>query len=203
MEEWRDIKGYEGLYMVSNLGRVKSLVGSYGRTRIKILDQKPDAHGYKRVALYKNGNKEYFKVHRLVAGAFIPNPNNLPCVNHKIDDYEHRSDNRVENLEWCTYEYNNNYGSRNEKLSKAMKGRPFTEEHRNALKGKRDSITLSKNPKARRVRCITTGKEFDCIKEAAEFYSIGRRSISSCCRGKIKTSGKLNDGTKLKWEYIN
>ena len=203
MEEWRDVEGYEGLYMVSNLGRVKSLVGSYGRTRIKILDQKPDAHGYKRVALYKNGNKEYFKVHRLVAGAFIPNPNNLPCVNHKIDDYEHRSDNRVENLEWCTYEYNNNYGSRNEKLSKAMKGRPFTEGHRNALRGKRDSITLSKNPKARRVRCITTGKEFDCIKEAAGFYGIERRGISSCCRGKIKTSGKLNDGTKLKWEYIN
>ena len=84
-----------------------------------------------------------------------------------------------------------------------MKGRRCTEEHRNALKGKRDSITLSKNPKARRVRCITTGKEFDCIKEAAEFYGIERRSISSCCRGKIKTSGKLNDGTKLKWEYIN
>ena len=97
----------------------------------------------------------------------------------------------------------NDEGIINEKLSKAMKGRPFTEEHRNALRGKRDSITLNKNPKARRVRCITTGKEFDCIKEAAEFYGIERRGISSCCRGKIKTSGKLNDGTKLKWEYIN
>ena len=203
MEEWRDIKDYEGIYQVSNLGRVKSLVGSYGRIRTKILDQKPDAHGYKRVALYKNGNREEFKVHRLVAEAFIPNPNNLPCVNHKIDDFEHRSDNRVENLEWCTYEYNNNYGSRNEKLSRAMKGRPFTEEHKNNLKGRRDSITLSKNPRARRVRCITTGKEFDCIKEAAEFYGIERRSISSCCRGKIKSCGKLKDGTKLVWEYLN
>ena len=83
-----------------------------------------------------------------------------------------------------------------------MKGRCFTEEHREKLKGKRDNITLSKNPRARRVRCITTGKEFDCIKEAAEFYGIERRHISSCCRGKIKSCGKLKNGTKLVWEYI-
>ena len=178
MEEWRDIKGYEGLYQVSNLGRIKSI--NYNNTKSeKIRTLSKDKDGYLILELSKNGRVKNFRVHRLVAEAFIPNPNNLPEVNHKIDDYEHRSDNRVENLEWCTREYNCNYGTIKEKQSK---------NHAN--------VSGSKNPRARKVRCVTTGKIFNCIKEAAEFYGIDRRSISSCCKGRYKTAGKM------RWEYM-
>lgn len=75
-------------------------------------------HGYLRVGLCRNGKQKLFSVHRLVAEAFIPNPNNLPCVNHKD---ENPLNNNVENLEWCTCEYNNNYGTRKERAIKNKK----------------------------------------------------------------------------------
>ena len=123
MEEWRDVVGYEGLYQVSNLGRIKSL--NYNHTgKEGILKLIYGKDGYVKISLCKKGEKpETFLVHRLVAIAFIPNPNNLPEVNHIIDDFEHRSDNRVENLEWCTRDYNCNYGSRNKKVSENKKGK--------------------------------------------------------------------------------
>ena len=104
MEEiWKDIKGYEGLYQVSNLGRVKSL--KFGKERILKPGRKKI--GYLIVLLYdNNGICKWFRIHRLVAEAFIPNPNNLPEVNHKDED---KSNNRVSNLEWCTRQYNNEY----------------------------------------------------------------------------------------------
>ena len=121
-EEWRDIKGYEGLYQVSNYGRVRSVarivtwknnqIKSY-KSRIMKIRQK---NGYCTVSLYKNFNSKDIRVHRLVGEAFIPNPDNLPFINH-ID--ENKQNNRVENLEWCTRQYNNNYGSRNHKISVA------------------------------------------------------------------------------------
>lgn len=104
MEEiWKDIEGYEGLYQVSNMGRVRSL------TRNIILKNQIARSGYKRIQLYKN-NKGYkhFQIHRLVANAFIPNPDNLPQVNHKD---ENKANNRVDNLEWCDSKYNINYGT--------------------------------------------------------------------------------------------
>ena len=97
IEEFRDIPGYEGLYEVSNLGRV--------RRNGKIL--KPyDNDGYLRVDLFKNGIVRKFLIHRLVAQAFIPNPKNLPQINHKDED---KTNNTVENLEWCDNKYNINY----------------------------------------------------------------------------------------------
>lgn len=124
MEEvWRPVVGYEGQYEVSNLGRVRSLdriVKSRVRSGQKIKGRmltKRCHKGYFRVALSENNSTSNFFVHRLVAAAFIPNPENLPCVNHKN---ENKLDNRVENLEWCTYEYNNNYGMRTEKTWKKI-----------------------------------------------------------------------------------
>lgn len=108
-EEWRDIVGYEGLYQVSNLGRIKSL-GNDKTKKEKILKPQLYKNGYYRIWLYKNGNKKRYLVHRLVALAFIPNSNNLPCVNHKDED---KSNNSVENLEWCSVSYNINFGNRN------------------------------------------------------------------------------------------
>lgn len=103
-EIWKDIKGYEGKYMVSNLGRVKALYAHHE----KILKQYPDEDGYLQLALSKHSKQKWFRVHRLVATTFIPNELDLPWVNHKDED---KSNNRVDNLEWCTPRYNNTYGT--------------------------------------------------------------------------------------------
>lgn len=122
MEEiWKDIKGYEGLYQVSNLGRVKSLkrivfskLGKQQTIYERILKNKVHKNGYLEVNLNSNGIPKTTKVHRLVAEAFIPNNNNYKEINHKD---ENKSNNIVENLEWCSSLYNANYGNRNKKMS--------------------------------------------------------------------------------------
>ena len=119
MEEWKSIPGYEGLYEVSSYGRVKSLEKSYVKKN-GIMDHKPEiilspknnGTGYFIVCLYKNKTHKYYLIHRLVALTFLPNPNNLPCVNHKDED---KTNNRVDNLEWCDQKYNVNYGMSQEK----------------------------------------------------------------------------------------
>ena len=105
-EEWRPVVGYEGLYEVSSLGQVKAVrrQGTDGR----ILAHRIDRKGYKVFSLCKNSRYATASAHRLVATAFIENPNNYPCVNHKD---ENKLNNHVSNLEWCTYQYNNNYGT--------------------------------------------------------------------------------------------
>ena len=113
MEEiWKDIEGYEGLYQVSSEGRVLNV------KRNKTLKPMENKDGYYYVNLSINGKYKSKQVHRLVALAFIPNPNNLPCVNHKS---EAKTENTVENLEWCTVQYNNTYGTRVEKTIKPVK----------------------------------------------------------------------------------
>ena len=109
-EIWKDIKGYEGLYEVSNLGNVKNIKGL-------ILKNYSDKNGYLRVYLYNNFKRKTCMVHRLVAEAFLDNPNNYPQVNHKNED---KSCNTVDNLEWCNVKYNCNYGKRNEKIKKKV-----------------------------------------------------------------------------------
>ena len=111
-EYWKPVVGYEGLYEVSNWGRVKSL--KFGKERIL---KQSIRHGYYIVSLWKNGKGKTYSVHRLVAEAFIDNPDNLPCVNHKD---ENKQNNVVSNLEWCTHEYNNTYGTRIERCSKPV-----------------------------------------------------------------------------------
>lgn len=117
-EIWKDIKGYEGLYQVSNLGRVKSFRGSakFGKPKEFILKPSLINSGYHVVTLYYGNQKKHkFQVHRLVAETFIDNPDHLPCVNHKD---ENKLNNCVSNLEWCTYQYNNNYGTARIRASK-------------------------------------------------------------------------------------
>lgn len=128
-EIWRDIEGYECLYQVSNLGRIRSLdryVDRYTNHLIKVfrkgrlLESHLDKDGYLLVTLCKNNKVKLCRVHRLVAEAFIPNPNNYPIINHKD---EIKDNNCVENLEWCTHKYNLCYGTRLERLSKSRKGK--------------------------------------------------------------------------------
>lgn len=107
MEIWKDIKGYEGLYQVSNLGRVKS--------NKKILS--PSKTEYLKVSLSKNGVQSTYYIHRLVAQTFIDNKNNLTHVNH-ID--ENKYNNNVNNLEWCDNKYNINYGNAQKKKAKSQ-----------------------------------------------------------------------------------
>lgn len=130
-EEWRDIKGYEGYYQVSNMGRVRSLDRTIYNARIKgekkvlhykgkILSLGYRNKGYWGVILTKSSKARSFAVHRLVAQAFIPNPQNYPQVNHKD---ENKENNCVDNLEWCDCKYNINYGSWRQKQSDSHKGK--------------------------------------------------------------------------------
>ena len=122
-EEWRDVKGYEGLYQVSSMGRVKSLERKLphwrgGERTVKECILKPgmDKGGYLRVVLCAGGKTRMFLVHRLVCEAFHENPDNKPQVNH-INEI--KTDNRACNLEWCTRKQNINHGSRTERVAKA------------------------------------------------------------------------------------
>ena len=113
-EIYKDIKDLEGKYQVSNFGNVLSL--NYHRTgKPKLLKPKVNKHGYLHVGLWKNRKRKWFDVHRLVAEAFIPNPDNLPQINHKD---ENKTNNSVYNLEWVTAKENSNHGTRNKRMAK-------------------------------------------------------------------------------------
>ena len=117
-EIFKDIEGYENLYQISNLGIVKALGnGKSNNSKERILKQIKDKNGYLFVNLYKQGKKIQYYVHRLVAMAFIENPNNFRELNHIDED---KTNNCVSNLEWCTREYNIKYGTRTEKTSKRV-----------------------------------------------------------------------------------
>ena len=187
-EIWKDIEDYEGLYQVSNLGRIKSLerevIAGRGHKKVikkeKILHPTDNSFGYLMIQLTKNGAQKNFLVHRLVAKAFIPNPNNYPEINHKD---ENKYNNCVENLEWCTKLYNMNYGTRKKRQS--------------------ETVTGGGNPMAKKVLCVTTGKVFDCTRDAREYAGLnGSDNISACCRGEYYTAGRRN-GVKLRWRYLD
>lgn len=120
MEKWKPIQGYEGLYEISNMGNVKSLIGWNGRIyypRIKLLQQSTTTTGYKKVELSKNGVKKSIKVHRLVATAFIENKDNKPFVNHMDGN---RLNNNIDNLEWCTRRENIDHAMRTGLIKKRV-----------------------------------------------------------------------------------
>lgn len=170
IEEWRDIQGYEGYYQVSNLGRVRSLdrdvVYKNGRRHKytgKILELSLNSQGYQKAMLSACGAHSTPRVCRLVANAFIPNPANLPQVNHKD---EIKTNDCVDNLEWCTAKYNVNYGHRAEKCS-AKKSVPVLQ------------MTL----------CGELVGEWKSAREAELNLGIDHSHIARCCRGKLSQTG--------------
>ena len=157
-EIWCPIKGYEGLYQVSDKGSVKSI--GYGKERI--LKPGRIKTGYLRVNLCKNGEKKNWLVHRIVAQAFIPNPDNLPEVNHKDEDKENNS---VQNLEWCDRKYNQNYGTGIQRMAE-NKSKPV--------------IQYTKSGEFVR--------EWKSIMDVQRNLGYSNGSISSCCTGKCKSA---------------
>ena len=136
----KPVVGYEGYYEVDQFGRVFSVervisVDDNGRKYEKPVSGKQmkqclKNNGYKSVSLTKGGVTKAFYVHRLVAEAFIPNPDNLPMVNHKDED---KTNNFLENLEWCTAQYNNTYGTARKRRADKIRGIPHTEEHKKKI----------------------------------------------------------------------
>lgn len=202
-EIWKTIENYPD-YQISNMGRVKSL--NYGRTgKERVLKQGIDKYGYFRVNLYKDKKRKHFSVHRLVATAFIPNPQNLPCVNHKD---ENPQNNCASNLEHCTHQYNNNYGTRNERVSIAHKGKKHTQETKDKMsKAKKDKKQSQEHKnkigKANSKPILQFNKsgniilrKWESVKQVSELLNIKQSNISSCCKGKQKTCGGF------KWMYL-
>ena len=113
MEDWKEIAGYDGKYLINKKGEVMSLQYK-GTHHPRILHSHIDQYGYVRVTLCKKGKHKRYGVHRLVALAFLPNPLNLPQINHIDED---KTNNNLDNLEWCNSSYNINYGQRNQLIS--------------------------------------------------------------------------------------
>lgn len=194
MEEWKDIEGYEGLYQVSTLGRVRSLPRKNARgqqLKGRYLKPGPTTDGYLSVRPFKDGKGRSILVHRLVAQAFIPNPYNKPVVNHKN---EVKTDNRIENLEWATIEYNVNYGTRTKRATESRVGQCLSEacieKIRSAIK---EWHRNNPSPVRRKIMCVETGEVFDSIKQAKERTRI--TTISHALRGYRPTAGGYH------WRY--
>ena len=157
-EVWKDVLGYEGLYQVSSLGRVKRL---HKNGKENILTGKKDKDGYTEIILSKSRKKKYFRLHRIVADAFIPNPANKPQINHKDRD---KQNNTVANLEWVT-------GSENVLHTFAT--------------GRR----VHKRPVLQYTRNMELVSSWDSIREAGRTLKIAENNINACCHGRFPTAG--------------
>ena len=183
-EIWKDIAGYEGLYQISNFGRVRSFNRTRknrgGRTAViqgRIVKPNIDRKGYLQFHLYSNSVRRRFYSHQLVAKAFIPNPNNYSEINHKD---ENPKNNCVWNLEWCNHKYNMNYGTAIERAAKLKR------------------IVQRNNPKiSKSVLCIETGVVYPSISEISRELGCSRALIIRCCKGLGKTAYGYH------WRYVD
>jgi len=198
-EIWKDIKGYEGYYQISNRGIVRSLDRkieySDGRTRIykgKIIKQLKNNNGYLYVRLSKGSVKYGAFLHKLIAIAFIPNPNNYPIVNHKD---ENPLNNSIKNLEWCTYKYNNAYNNLIQRRTDTF--------NRKLVAGEYPSLNI----KCQKI--VQLNYKYELIKVWNSSMDIERGTgiksgnISLCLHKKRKSMGKDKDGNYYHWMYYD
>lgn len=187
MEEiWKDIKGYEGLYQISNLGRVKSLdrISKGRKYKSKILSIQKNKNGYQTITLYDCSNYKGFTIHRLVALSFIPNPQNKKCVNHKDGNKEN---NKVTNLEWVTH---------SENMKHAFdKGLNFVTKE-NHITNVKNSIETNRKPVLRTGGSKKEAK-YRSIAEASRHNKVNQSDITQVCKRKKKSAGGYC------WSYIN
>ena len=161
-EEWKDIKGFEGLYQISSFGNIKALSKQVNYNRFvalrkeRVIKAGKDKQGYRRVILAKDGIKFCYRVCRLVAQNFIPNPKNYPCVNHKD---EVKDNDKANNLEWCSIKYNNTYGKRLKNVSKKLQRKIIRE---------------------------STGEIYDSETLAAQSLGVSLQTVSNALRGVTK-----------------
>ena len=175
-EFWKDVIGYEGLYQVSNLGRIKSVRND----KIRLNDF--SSNKYLRISLWKNGSGKKFQVHRLVAQAFIPNPENKPFINHKDGN---KQNNHVENLEWCT-------SSENQKHRYIVLG------HKGSTYGKHHNEETRKNMGAKnckKVLCVELNKVFESATEASLWLNQYCKTVATAIHNGYKCGGYT-------WKYI-
>lgn len=173
IEVWKDIPNYEGLYQVSNLGRIRNCPnkpGAWNKEAI-IIKTMLNTYGYPMFSLCKNGKRKTGLVHRCVAEAFIPNPQNLPQINHKDED---KTNNRVDNLEWCDCQYNNTYGTR---IDRAIK--------------KTNKAVCQYDLDGNFI------KKWDSLSQINKELGFLQGNISSCCHGRYKTMYNYI------WKYVD
>lgn len=186
IEIWKDIDGCPG-YQVSNTGKVKSLErkvkdknGSIRTIKERIIKPGKNTGGYLIVVLRKEGKNKTMKVHRLVAKAFIQNDSLFKNdINHLDED---KTNNNVNNLEWCTREYNINYGTHNERM---------------AVSNSKAHTGVYNTKKSKPVKCLETGLIFPSIMEVQRQLGFNNSSISACCKGKLNTCGGFH------WKYVD
>lgn len=159
MEVWKEVYGFNVLYEISNLGRVRTKYspGGFYTGEYVYLSPSDNGHGYQRFNWSTGKTNQTVYVHKLVAQAFIPNPNGYDEVNHKD---ENKSNNASSNLEWCSHRYNAAYGTRNIRASEK---------------------------RCVKVECVETGVIYNSVKEAAVRHGVGITAISNCLNGRAKS----------------
>lgn len=194
-EEWRDIPGYEGYYRISNFGRVLRLSRGkqwpYRQTHNNIRKPRLRENGYLAINLSKDNKVKWYLLHRLVALTFISNPNNLPCVNHKD---ENRQNNFVGNLEWCSQQYNVNYGTAIERSIETRKNLPNKDDINKRI-GEKNS---------KKIRCFKPNGllygVYNSLTEASRETGVHISQISRHCNGHVGND-KNRPIRKFRFEY--